>query len=352
MKTVVIGVSINSSSSSKYVRALRNAFVLHGFRVILLTDGKRTHLVNKESNPIILTWPSRRPSRLKDSCFLVKLIFKYRPDIMIANFASVNLMMLVGFVMRVKTRLAWVRTLSTQLKPSRYLLWRKKMVYFCATRLIANSDSMKTDIMKVYGIRGRKIRVFPNAVEVVPGLVPAAKSDAIIYVGRLNDTKGVDVLIRGFSLLHREFPALRLQIIGDGEERDELESLCASLDMTSFITFKGMQSRDEVLRSFEKAKFAVVPSRHEAFGYVVIEAMSRKTVVIGSKVDGISEIIDDGINGLLFESENHEHLYSKMKYLVEHDDERRDLEQKAFEHIRTNYNVDQVAESFVSFVSS
>jgi len=76
-KTIFINFTLNTSAVADYYRALANEFVQRGYKVVIITDGKRTHKVSENTNPAIFTWPSKRPTRLADARFLFKLIKRY-----------------------------------------------------------------------------------------------------------------------------------------------------------------------------------------------------------------------------------------------------------------------------------
>ena len=121
------------------------------------------------------------------------------------------------------------------------------------------------------------------------------------------------------SIVIPDYPTLKLHIIGDdtsGDVADKLKIQVKNLKLEEHIIFRGNKSRDEVLEEFSASWFSVLPSRVEAFGYVVIESFSVGTPVLGSDTTGIAEIIRDKKDGFLFKVENFHDLADKMNTLL------------------------------------
>lgn len=349
MKTVFIGMTIGTSTTSNYFDKISSKYLENNYQVVIITDGKKDELVDLEGSPIILTWPSSRPTGLKDALFLVKSILKYKPEIIIANFGSVNLMSLISYLLRVPKRFIWVHSISAANgKMSLINKLRKKIVYFCATELVANSNAMLDDLKVTYNIPASKIKVVTNAIHLVE-LGKVEKKNKIIYVGRLHKIKGVDTLIKAFSEVRSKYTGLTLEIIGVGDEESELKKLISELKLDSIVKFCGYMSQKDVIASLSEAKFSVVPSRYEAFGNVVIEAMIAKTAVIGSRVGGIPEIIRDQETGLLFECDNVSNLVEKMKFYLDNPNKITEYSENAYQLVKEKYEIEKVTLDFVKY---
>lgn len=142
---------------------------------------------------------------------------------------------------------------------------------------------------------------------------PAIDSFYILSIGFPYQIKGMDVLIRAFNLIKDDFPHIRLRIIGHCEDRTPYMNLTGNDPNIEF--FKGIPY-SEIIPQIEGCLFLVLASRAEAMGRVLIESMASGKALIGSKVGGIPELIEDGVNGYLFDSENHIMLAEKMRLLL------------------------------------
>lgn len=294
-----------NNSTSDYFITLSNKLSEEN-RVVVITSKIRKTNIKLNKNITILKWPTKRPTTWKGFKFLCKTVRHYKPDMMISMFSFVNLFLVVGWLFRIKIRVAWIRTLSSQYAQKRYKVYRKSLIYGLSTDIITNSNATKNDVSSFFRIPERKITVLPNSVKDYSDSLQEIKTntDNLLYVGRLHPSKGVDILLYSFSQLIESFPNLQLVIIGQGNILNELIKLAVSLDISSHVVFLGEKDKESVLRAYKASYCTIIPSYSEAFGFTVIEAMSTSTCVIGANNTGIKEIIRHEETGLLFETGN------------------------------------------------
>jgi len=129
----------------------------------------------------------------------------------------------------------------------------------------------------------------------------APEDGLLLYIGRLADKKGVDVLVAALARLD----GARLEVVGDGPDRAALEQLAARLGVADRVRFRGKLAKAEVVAALARAQVAVIPSRVGAGGdmegtpVVLCEAMAAGMPVVASDLGGLGECIDDGVDGLL-----------------------------------------------------
>ncbi|CDT99992.1 putative Glycosyl transferase group 1 [Vibrio coralliirubri] len=141
-------------------------------------------------------------------------------------------------------------------------------------------------------------------------------------VKKLEDKYGVDILLRAISILRLEYNIdCVLRIVGGGTKRTILEELVRELDISDLVIFEGWLDNDQVPTFLSEIDLFVVPSRFqsESFGVAAVEAMSCGLPVIVSNVGGLPEVVEDGVSGLVFESENYCELADKILYLIQND---------------------------------
>jgi glycosyltransferase involved in cell wall biosynthesis len=143
----------------------------------------------------------------------------------------------------------------------------------------------------------------------------AEREDKITCVGRLEPSKGQDVLIAALARQTNGCTSTRVEFLGSGPLLDNLRQLAGELRVADRCSFPGRVSHDEVLERLSRAKVAVVPSRHEAFGLMNVESLSVGTPVIASRVDSIQEIVRDGMDGYLFPPGDVEALAHKLSLI-------------------------------------
>jgi glycosyltransferase involved in cell wall biosynthesis len=158
----------------------------------------------------------------------------------------------------------------------------------------------------------------------------------ILYVGNVSKHKGVHILVQAFTKIKSQ--SVRLHIVGKGKYLDELKRLCEG---DSRINIYGFVS-DEILDDLrQKSNIAVVPSIwYDMAQGAICESFSYGTPVIGSRIGGIPEYIDEGYNGLLFEPGNSEELKIILERLANNSQELKRLEEGALES-STRYNTEQ-----------
>jgi glycosyltransferase involved in cell wall biosynthesis len=146
------------------------------------------------------------------------------------------------------------------------------------------------------GVRGRVVELVENGVELDLWPPKADVSRAggparFIYLGRLVDVKGVDILIKAFAKALSRCDA-SLEIVGDGPLRSDLEALCASLNLTQRVTFSGWLAQKEASQRLRDSDVFVLPSLHECGGAAVMEAMAVGIPVIATKWGGPVDYVD------------------------------------------------------------
>ncbi|MDQ6529637.1 glycosyltransferase [Flavobacterium sp. LHD-85] len=353
-KTIFISFSLGNTSISDYYVSLAEKFK-QDYQIVVFSDVKLNETISISEDIIIKYWPSKRPTKFADGIFLYENIKKYRPIMTISVFGSVNIFLIVGFLCRVKFRVAWISTISTHFRQKKSLLYRKSFAYRLATTIVTNSKATKEDAIKNYYVCESKIKVLPNSVKDLYSTINEDEKEnykTIVYVGRLYSQKGVDVLIKAFSMVCPQFPDFKLIILGGGQEEKKLKKLVDDLKIGQRVIFKGNQPKVKVLETFKNSYLAVVPSLSEGFGFTVIEAMSMKTMVIGSNNTGIKEIIQDNKTGFLFETSNEHDLAEKIIKSIKQPALRDELALNGFKHFQKNYETDFAVERDWSFFNS
>lgn len=160
-----------------------------------------------------------------------------------------------------------------------------------ADRIIATTESYATT-SPLLKERMDNVEIIPNAIHVreyIQGIEAGDREPIILYVGRLVEYKGLQLLIRAV----RETGG-KLVVVGDGEDRKMFEQLSRKLEVDA--DFRGRVPFKEVKGWLSTARVLVLPaiSRLEAFGIVLLEAMASKTPVIGSNIPGVAEVAKQG----------------------------------------------------------
>lgn len=210
-----------------------------------------------------------------------------------------------------------------------------------ADLLTTVSESFRSYIAP-FVARPETIKVIPNGFD-EKRFKPLPHENAVtqlITVCRLVPAKGLDVLLRACAELKRRDCPFVLHIIGDGPMRKELEALAQELDLYDDIIFYGYMLHPEEFMPFFDV--FVLPSRAEAFGSVFAEAALCWLALVGTNVGGIAEQIDDGVNGLLVEPENHMALAEALEKVASDPDYRHNLARAAWNKAKKAYSLQRV----------
>jgi len=200
-------------------------------------------------------------------------------------------------------------------------------VYRSSRRVICISEHVREQVLGGTGPTCRTSVVY-NGVDpelFSPGTCTSIDAPLVLSVGNLIPIKGQAPLIRAIAALAPEFPAIALEIVGDGVERSHLEALTRELKIADRVRFLGRQSRQQVASAMRRCTVFALPSRYEGLGCVYLEAMSAGKPVIGCRGQGVSEIIEHGSNGFLVGPDNERELALALGMLLRDDVRRRNL---------------------------
>lgn len=346
MSCFFIATSYGNKSVSNYFFLLAEELSARNHQVVIIVDGQRFDVIDKTSNPAVVTWPSKRPTKRQDAKFLRSLIREYKPDCMIANFGSVNMSTLVGWWHKVPQRVVWYHTLTKQIelddknpKWKRFFLrFRKRIVYQLTTHIIANSRATFADAQEIYGIHAEKCTVLPFLIPDPAITKTESKPCQIICVGRLYRSKGQETLIRATSFLKEQFSSLQVEFIGDGPKRQAYLELTEKLGVKEHCHFVGALPLNEVMKKMASAMVCVAPSYSEALGLVSIEAQGVGTPVVASDVDGIRDVVIDNVTGFLVPPGDSKALAEKLALLLKDEKMRQRFQQASRHHFERNFS--------------
>ena len=196
-----------------------------------------------------------------------------------------------------------------------------ELAYNNCEKLILVSDSLRKGIEVLVPSAMESSMVIPNMIreDLFHPPEEARKSDPFIFfwAGRLEHVKGVDLLLEAVKSLSDKTDAVfSVRLAGKGSLRAELEQQAAVLGVSDRVIFLGRLSRDEMLKEMQEANCKVLPSRYEAFGVVLIEAMATGLPLIATRSGGPDSIVTKD-NGVLIEPENVDDLAEAMQEMME-----------------------------------
>ena len=163
--------------------------------------------------------------------------------------------------------------------------------------------------LRAEGVRG-EVEVL-TAIHALPAAAaPRPAGDTVVFAGRHIPEKRVPALVEAFAVLRSRAPELRLEVYGDGPERDEVRSRISSLGLDDVASAPGFVDAGVLEDALASAVCMVLPSRREGYGLVVVEAAARgvPSVVVADVDNAATELVDEGENGFVAPSASPEDL--------------------------------------------
>lgn len=232
-----------------------------------------------------------------------------------------------------------------------------------AQECVVISESLRAEILQ-RRVSPQNITIVPNGVDVqkfVPG--PASPElqrslsleNKIVmgYVGSFFKYEGIDLLVEAMRILIPRFPNLVLLLVGDGELMPVLRQMVSDMQDPARIIFTGRVPYEETMAFYRLCDFLVLPRRKSRETMLVtplkpLEIMSMAKSLIASDVGGHLEIVEDHVNGVLFESGNVEELAEKCTLFLENKELRLDLGRSARAWVEANRDWNVLVDRYVA----
>ncbi|GAW95526.1 MULTISPECIES: glycosyltransferase family 4 protein [Colwellia] len=219
---------------------------------------------------------------------------------------------------------------------SRELSWIVKKVLASATTLICNSQNTANLLLNNWQADSRIIKILNPGCD-TNKFIPAEPNEhiksklgwhnkkVILTVGRLQERKGQDMLIRAIPAIKQFTPNILYAIIGGGEEKLKLEQLVNELNLQDNVMFMSEVSDEEMIQAYQQCDLFVLPNRTvgkdiEGFGMVLVEAQSCGIPVIAGDSGGTAETMVIGKTGFIVDCTEPQPIANKIIELFKHPD--------------------------------
>jgi len=175
----------------------------------------------------------------------------------------------------------------------------------------------------------------------------------ILFVGRLHQVKGVDLLFRSWKEVWPHMRDTQLWLVGDGQEKANLRSLATELGLASSVVFLGPKDQRELPALYRRAQLVVLPSRSEGSPLTLLEAGASGALCLGTRVPGITEVIEDGVTGFLAEAESPQAFAKTMLRVLQlSDEEKRRVKETFHFMVNERYGEDRIVEAYLRLFHS
>ena len=237
----------------------------------------------------------------------------------------------------------------------RYINDTEWMLTYEASEVIVNSNYMKNELQRLFGLPYEKINVVPNGVNL--NLFNGIERDynfrrkfamdnekIILFMGRLVYEKGVQHLIAAMPKILNGYHDAKLVICGKGAMLDELKAEANAMGIGNKVYFAGYMNGKDVQRIYKAADIAVFPSTYEPFGIVALEAMLSENPIVVSDIGGLNEIVQHRENGMKAYCGNANSIADSILELLYDHKLCADITKKAKNKVRNEYNWSKIAQ--------
>ena len=201
-------------------------------------------------------------------------------------------------------------------------LFRKKLFKIASAITISSIDYAKNSQLKRLLLKYRnKLVAIPFGVDssnIRPNFKKNNKVPELLFVSSLDKAhyfKGLDLLFKAIAEINTP---LRLNVVGGGDMTDDYKKMCHNLNIENKVKFLGLLSDSDLIQTYSNSDLLVLPSinRNEAFGLVLLEAMSAGVAVIASDLPGVRKVFNDGQEGYYFKTGESADLKKKIEKII------------------------------------
>ena len=198
-----------------------------------------------------------------------------------------------------------------------------------------------------YTKMGFNVVQIPNAIDlnIIPKKSTKQFKNQLIFAGRLSKEKGIEILLETASQLPNNY---HLLIAGSGPLEEKVRKLS---DEKTNLHYLGYQSKQNMLSLIRGSDLLIQPSLEEGISSTLLEAMACGTCILGSDIEGISEVIENNKTGLLVEPNNSDELLNKILYLLPKKEKRLSMANEGLERVK-KYDWKIVGKLYLNFYES
>ena len=237
----------------------------------------------------------------------------------------------------------------------RYVNDTEWMLTYESTEVIVNSNYMKNELQRLFGLPFEKINVVPNGVNL--NAFAGVERDyefrrryamdnekIILFMGRLVYEKGIQNLIAAMPKILSGYHDAKLVVAGKGGMIEELRQQVRALGIENKVYFAGYMNGKDVQKMYKAADIAVFPSTYEPFGIVALEAMLSENPIVVSDIGGLNEIVQHRENGMKAYCGNPNSIADSVLELLFDHQLCSNIVKKAKNKVRNEYNWNKIAQ--------
>ncbi len=287
---------------------------------------------------------------------LVSWLRKNRPSVVHTHlFTADTWGRLAAFISRVPCIINTVHSTNTWKGPVHRII--DQLLSIASNKVVACSEEVANVLKNTFHISNKRITVISNGIDFLRfeslKLTTIKEIDSlpcdvlkIVVIGRLHPAKGHFDLIEAISKLKYLNTQFHVFLVGEGELHDEIVKKCKETSITNYVTLLGQRS--DIPLILAKTDLFVMPSHWEGLPMALLEAMAMSMAVIATKVGGIPNVIDDGVNGLLIDKGDVVALEKRIQQLMCDSGLRQKLGEQAKKTVVEKFSAKNVASEYES----
>jgi len=290
---------------------------------------------------------------------LWKLLRKERPNkIIVSGFSAATLLVFIWKLVTRTKYIIWSGSIEKENRNSSFLrISQRKLLCRFASSFVVYGSKAKKYLINM-GVKESKISIAINTVDtnffrsetekIRQSLSSENKHVTFTYLGYLVPRKNVQLLLKTIKIVSKSRNNFKLDIIGEGSSRADLEKYVNENELSSIVRFIGFKQKDELPSFFASSNGLIFQTDFDIWGLVLNEAMAAGILCISSINAGATiDLIEDGVNGFALDFNDTEDVAKKIKFIIDNPKKSYEMGQRAAEFIRTKANLEIAANGFI-----
>ncbi len=224
-----------------------------------------------------------------------------------------------------------------------------------AKAVVTVSNFNRNYILKRFNIPSEKVYSIHCGIDIsfFNNLRHIEKDEKLILsVARLHPVKGLDYLVKACDILKNKGLSFKCVIVGEGSEKENLRKLILQRELKSYVELAGAKVQDEILKYYHKARIFVLPSVTEGLPVTLMEAMACKIPVVATKICGIPELVEDGVNGFLVPPKDPQRLADAIEVLLKDSELCRRFGEEGRRKVEREFNLEKQVKKLIELWES
>lgn len=346
-KKISIFIGALTSGGAERVISIISKELLKYFKeveIVVYADKPIFYDIDKRIKIIILEKETKTRNILKNMLWYRKYIKKQ--DIILSFLAHFNIFVIISLLMKKNIILVADRA-DPKFVPQNIILRKiRDFLYNFATGICCQTQKNKEYFSRKLQ---NKIDVIYNPVYNLNKKLESEvikKENIVVTVGRLVEQKNHKLLIRAFKLVLDKKPEYKLEIFGEGNKREELENYIENLNLKGKVILKGAVK--DIYKQIKRAKAFILTSKYEGMSNALLEALIIGVPCISTKVSGATDLIKNGINGILVDS-NEEEIAKSILFLIDNEEEAKKLSLEALK-LQEELEIENIMRKWMTFI--